>query len=56
MILGWYQLTELVLNLEFSEHAIKAYDGPFKGSTAPTFDLGTYIFKYLNAGKITPEE
>ena len=56
MILGWELLTELILNLKLSEHVIKAYDGPFKGSTTPMVDLGTYIFKYLNLGKITPEE
>ena len=43
------------LNLEFSEHFIKANDGHFKGSTEPIVDLGTYIFKDLNTGKITPE-
>ena len=35
---------------------MEAYDGPFNGSTTPMFDLGMYIFKYLNTGKITPEE
>ena len=48
MILGRYLLTELGLNLKFSEHVIKADDGPFKGSTAPMVDFGTYIFKDLN--------
>ena len=50
MILGPDILTELVLNLKFSEHVIKAYDGTFKGSTTPMVDLGTYILKYLNTG------
>ena len=29
---------------------------PLKWSTTPMVELGTYIFKYLNTGKITPEE
>ena len=33
MILGQDILTELVLNLKFSEHIIQNYDGPIKGST-----------------------
>ena len=56
MILGKYLLTELGLNLKLSDHVIKADDGPFKGSTTPTFDLGTYISKYSNTGKVTPEK
>ena len=56
MILGLYILTELGLNLKFSEHIIEADDGPFKGSTTPMVELGTYLFKYLNTKKITPEE
>ena len=51
MTLGQNLLTELGLNLKLSEHFIKADDGPFKGSTAPIFDLGTYEFKYLNTGR-----
>ena len=54
MILGQYLLTELGLNLKFSEHFIKADYGPFNRSTTPMVDLGTYIFKYLNTEKITP--
>ena len=56
MILGWYLLTEIWLNLKWSEHVIEANDEPFKGYTTPTFDLGTYMFKDLNTDKITPEE
>ena len=48
MILGQDLLTELVLNLKLSDHVIEADSEPFKGSTTPTNDLGTYIFKYLN--------
>ena len=33
MILGRYLLTELGLNLRFSDHIIEADNGPFKGST-----------------------
>ena len=44
-------LTELGLNLKFSEHVIKADYVPFTGSTTPMVDLGTYIFKYLNTPK-----
>ena len=55
MILGWDILTELLLNLKFSEHVIEADDGTFKGSTTHMVDLGTYVFKYLNAGEIIPE-
>ena len=56
MILGWYLLTELVLNLKLSEHIIKTDDGTFKGSKTTMVDLGSYIFKDLNTGKIIPEE
>ena len=55
MILDRNLLTELVLNLEFSKHVIKADYEPFIGSTAPMVDLGTYIFKDLNIEKIKPE-
>ena len=50
MILGRYVLTKLGLNLKFSEHAIKADDRPFKGSTTPMVYLGTYACKILNMG------
>ena len=42
IILGRYLLIELVLNLKFYYHVIEADDGPFKGSTTPMVDLGTY--------------
>ena len=44
MILEQYLLTELGLNLKFSDHVIKSDDRPFKGSTTPMVDLGTYEF------------
>ena len=47
MIMGQDLLTELVLNLKFSEHVIEADDGTFKGYTTPMVNFGTYIFKYL---------
>ena len=56
MILEQDLLTELVLNIKFSEHVIEADYGTFNGSTKPMVDLGTYIFKDLNKGKIAPEE
>ena len=56
MILGRYILTELGLNIKFFDHVIEADDGTFIGSTTPMFDLGTYEFKILNTGKITPKE
>ena len=55
MILGWDILIWLRLSLKLSGHIIKADDGTFKGSTTPMVDMGTYEFKYLNIGKITPE-
>ena len=56
MIKGRDLLIKLGLNIKISEHVIKVDYGDFKGYTAPMVDLGTYIFKYLNAGKITLEE
>ena len=44
------------MNLKFSEHVIGVDDGPFSGYIAPMVDLGMYIFKYLNTGKITPQK
>ena len=56
MILGKDILTELGLNLKWSEHIIEAYYGHFNRYTTPMVDLGTYILKDLNTAKITPEE
>ena len=44
------------IKFRWSENVIKAYDGPLNGYTTHMVDLGTYIFKVLNTGKITPEE
>ena len=55
MILGQDIRTELGLNLKISEQVIEEYYGPFKGSTTPMVNLGTYLFKYLNTEKATPE-
>ena len=52
MVLGQYLLTELGLNLKLSENIIEANYGPFKGSTTPKVNLGMYIFKDLNTGKL----
>ena len=49
-------LSELLFNLNVFERVIEADDGTLIGSTAPMVDLGAYIFKDLNTGKITPEE
>ena len=56
MILGQDISTELGLNLKSFEDIIEADDRLLKGSTTPMVNLGTYIFKYLNTGNITPEE
>ena len=56
MILGRYASTESLLNLKLSEHAIESDYGPLKGYTTPMVDLGTYIFKDLNKGKIAPKK
>ena len=50
--LGHDLLKYLGLNLKLSEHIIKVDDGPFNGCTTPMVDLGAYIFKYLNTGKL----
>ena len=55
MILGRDILTQLVLNLKFSEHFIESDDGTLNRSKIPMVDLGMCIFKYLNTGEITPE-
>ena len=56
MILDRDLFIELGLNLKISDHFIKADDGPFIGSNEPMVDLGKYIFKDLNTGKIKLEE
>ena len=56
MILGRDLLTELGLNLKISNHSIKYHDRPSIGATAPTVDLGRYVFKDLNTGKIKLKE
>ena len=52
MILGQDLLKELGLNLKFYKHVIEADDEPFSESTALIVDLGTYILKDLNKGKL----
>ena len=42
IILGRYLLTDLGLSLKLSHDVNEADYGPFKGSTAPVVDLGTY--------------
>ena len=54
-VLGKDILKSLGLNLNFSKQFIKGVYRPFEGSIVRMVDLGTYEFKYLNAGKITPK-
>ena len=56
MIMGRDILKSLGFNLKLSEHIIESYNEPLKVSIALMVYLGTYKFKYLNIGKITPEE
>ena len=56
IISGWYLLTQSWLNLKISEHGIESDDGTFKGYTTCMVDLGIYIFKDFNTGKIKPRE
>ena len=55
IILGRDLLTELGLNIKISYHVIESDDVPFKEYTPPMVDIGTYEFKDIEAGKITPE-
>ena len=50
MILGQDLLSELELNLRFSDHVIEADYSTFKRSKTPIVDLGAYEFKYLSTG------
>ena len=56
MILGRDILIDLGLDLKLSDQVIGVDDEYLKGSTAPIVDPGMYEFKYLNTGKVTPEE
>ena len=40
--------------MKFSKHVIEADESPFTGNSASMVDLGSYVFKYLNTGKINP--
>ena len=53
MISGTYLLTALRLNIKLYDHIIEADDGPYKSSTAPKVDLGTYEFKDINTAKLS---
>ena len=46
MILGRYLLTDLILNLNFSDIFIKADGETLRGSSNPMVYLGMYVFKY----------
>ena len=54
IILGRYILTSSALHLKLSEHVTKADYEPLKGSLASMVDLGTYKYRILNKGEITP--
>ena len=56
MNLGRYLLKDLGLNLKYFNNSIEADDGPFIGFMESMVDLGTYQFKDLNTGMITPDE
>ena len=55
IILGTDILTTLGRNFKCSDHVIEADDGNFKYYMATMVDMGTYEFKDINTGKITPE-
>ena len=55
MILGRYLLTELGLDLEFSENVIHGREGPYKLCSAPMVDVNNYDFNILTAKKGKPE-
>ena len=42
MILCRYPFTALLLDIKLSDNVFEAYDKPFKGSTLPIVDMGTY--------------
>ena len=52
IILGRDLLTELELNLKWSDHINKVDYGPLKGFTASMVDLCAYEFKYMNTVKL----
>ena len=45
-----------MITFKLSDHVVEGDGGPLKQSRAPMVDLGMNFFKYLNTGKITPEE
>ena len=45
----------LGINLKLCNHVIKEGDGPFKESTTPVVDIGTYWFNDLNKENIKTE-
>ena len=55
-ILGRDLLSALFFNKRLCDHVIEAENGPLKVLTSPMVDMGTYEFKDLNTGTITPKE
>ena len=49
-------INKIRIKSKISEHVIESDDGLFIGVTAPMVDLGAYLFKDLNTGKIKTEE
>ena len=45
-------MNRIRIKFKISEHVIEDNDGLFKLSKTPMVDLGTYLFKYSNTGKL----
>ena len=56
MILGIDRLKIIRITFKWSDDVVKVYGGTFKESMAPMVGLGMHKFKYLNTGKLTPDE
>ena len=52
----WSIMGSPILCTTWPENVIEADDGPLKRYKISMVDLGMYVFKELNTGKITPEE
>ena len=56
-----YDLSQRYINsigkhFKIYEHVMERGGGMFEGLTSPMVDFGAYEFKYINTGKISPEE
>ena len=56
MILGRERLKKIKITFKLYDDVVEADGGTFKESMAPIVDLGMNKIKYLNIGKITPDE